>query len=168
MEKILTRIKFFSYGVIGISTIAFISLLLVSLKIAISAHEKCPGFNFGCTLIGHIPIESFFGMVALIILTGAGIFIVFSINSAYVSTVKLKTQVKKTIKSLEGDEKKIYDFIVAKGGAAFQSDIIKELGYSKVRVTRLIDKLELKGIVERRRRGMSNIIVLKPLFSLKL
>ena len=46
-------------------------------------------------------------------------------------------------------------------GSAYQSDLIKATGYSKVKVTRILDKMESKGIVERKRRGMANIIVMK-------
>ena len=57
--------------------------------------------------------------------------------------------------------KKIYDILVKADGSAFQSDLIKETGFSKVKVSRILDKLETKKILERRRRGLANIVVLK-------
>jgi uncharacterized membrane protein len=42
-----------------------------------------------------------------------------------------------------------------------QSDIVNNTSLTKVKVTRLLDKLEGKGLVERRRRGMGNLVVLK-------
>ena len=44
-------------------------------------------------------------------------------------------------------------------------DLQKLMGktdFSKVKVTRLLDKLEAKNLIERRRRGMTNAVVLKP------
>ena len=55
----------------------------------------------------------------------------------------------------------MYDIIKGKNGSAYQSDLIKETGFSKVKVTRILDKMETADIIERKRRGMTNIIVLK-------
>lgn len=65
------------------------------------------------------------------------------------------------LSKLDEDEKKVYDFVKQKEGSAYQTDLIKETDFSKVKITRVLDKLELKGIVERKRRGMTNIIVLR-------
>lgn len=62
---------------------------------------------------------------------------------------------------LVGEEKEVYDFLKLNEGSVYQSDIVKSLGFSKVKVTRILDKLEGKGLVDRKRRGMTNIIILK-------
>jgi uncharacterized membrane protein len=43
----------------------------------------------------------------------------------------------------------------------FQSTLMEKLGIGKVGITRLLDKLEAKQLIERKRRGMNNIVVLK-------
>jgi len=43
----------------------------------------------------------------------------------------------------------------------FQSELVDENGYTKVKVTRILDKLEGRGLIERRRRGMTNVVILK-------
>ena len=63
--------------------------------------------------------------------------------------------------NLAGDEKTLYSFILNNEGTVFQNDMVKNLGYSKVKTSRILDRLEAKGLVERRRRGMANLIVLK-------
>lgn len=65
------------------------------------------------------------------------------------------------LSSLDEEEKTIYDKIKEKEGSAYQSDLVKETQFSKVKITRVLDKLEHKGIIERKRRGMTNIVVLK-------
>jgi len=65
------------------------------------------------------------------------------------------------LSSLDSEEKRAYDIIKDKGGSVFQSDIIRETGFTKVKVSRILDKLENRGVLERKRRGMANIIVLK-------
>src|SRR3989344_2380580 len=51
--------------------------------------------------------------------------------------------------------------VVRKNGAMFQADLIEKTGFSKARMTRIVDKLEGNGLAERKRRGMTNVVVLK-------
>lgn len=62
---------------------------------------------------------------------------------------------------LDDEEKQIYKFIKEHKGSAFQSDLVREFGFPKAKVTRILDRLEDGGILERKRRGMTNIIMLK-------
>ena len=63
--------------------------------------------------------------------------------------------------TLSAEELQIIECIKQKDGSAYQSDLIQETGHSKVKMTRLLDKLESRGILEKKRRGMTNIVVLK-------
>ncbi len=62
---------------------------------------------------------------------------------------------------LDVEAKKILAALREKGGSAFQSDVIRETGYSKVKVSRILDRMEHGGLVERRRRGMANLVVIR-------
>lgn len=62
---------------------------------------------------------------------------------------------------LEGDEKTVASYVQEAGGSLYQSDLVSKTGFSKVRVTRILDKLENDGVIERKRRGMTNIVVLR-------
>ena len=59
------------------------------------------------------------------------------------------------------DEQKIVSLIIEEGGTIFQSQLVDRSGYSKSKVSLILDRLEAKKILERKRRGMSNAIVLK-------
>jgi uncharacterized membrane protein len=59
------------------------------------------------------------------------------------------------------DEKRIVSLIIDEGGTIFQSQLVDKSGYSKTKVSLILDRLEAKKILERKRRGMSNAIVLK-------
>ncbi len=59
------------------------------------------------------------------------------------------------------DEKKIVSLIIDEGGTIFQSQLVDRSGYSKSKVSLILDRLEAKKILERKRRGMSNVIILK-------
>ena len=59
------------------------------------------------------------------------------------------------------DEQKIVSLIIDEGGTIFQSQLVERSGYSKSKVSLILDRLEAKKILERKRHGMSNAIVLK-------
>ena len=65
------------------------------------------------------------------------------------------------LSKLDGEEKKVYTLLSAHEGSMYQSDLIRETGLSKVSITRVLDKMENRKIVERKRRGMANLVVLK-------
>lgn len=66
---------------------------------------------------------------------------------------------KNLVKGLEGDERRIVEILLAKGGKAFQREIAREIG--AVRTTRALKKLEAKGIVKRERIGKVNLVILQ-------
>ena len=64
-----------------------------------------------------------------------------------------KEEVKKIdISKLDEKEKEIYDLLKQNEGSMYQSDMIKETELSKVNLTRIVDKLESKKIIERKRK----------------
>ena len=65
------------------------------------------------------------------------------------------------VSELDADESRAVAIINESGGTAFQSDIIRKTGFSKVKVSRVLDRLEQKGLLERKRRGMTNLVVAK-------
>jgi uncharacterized membrane protein len=64
-------------------------------------------------------------------------------------------------KTLKNDERKIYETILESGGIIEQSEIVEKTGLPKANVSRSLDLLESKGLVERRRRGTGNVVLLK-------
>lgn len=72
-----------------------------------------------------------------------------------------KERWKETLKMLRNDEQKIYKAIIDSDGIISQSELVEKTGISKSSVSRALDLLESKGFVERRRRGMGNIVLLK-------
>ena len=59
------------------------------------------------------------------------------------------------------DEREIVKLIIDDGGTIFQSQLVERSGYSKSKVSLILDRLEAKRILERKRRGMTNAVVLK-------
>ncbi len=149
--------------IIVVSVISFLSLYNVTMKIAETTHTQCLAVHTetSCTVLGHIPYESFLGLGGLTFLGFSGMYIILKEGAKLRSTSRTIRNVNEALKNLDGEEKTIYGQIKDSDGFIFQNDLIQKTGFSKVKVSRLLDKLEAKNLVERRRRGMSNVVVLK-------
>ena len=62
---------------------------------------------------------------------------------------------------LRNGEKEIYEVVLESDGVVEQSTIVEETDLSKSHVSRKLDVLESRDLVERKRRGMGNVVVLK-------
>ncbi len=116
--------------------------------------ENCPAHKSSTSWL----ITVLFGMGFAVL--GIGAYLVFAGEN--ISAAKAQKHAANVDTDKMGEEeKKVFEALKQGSGSAYQSDLIKETGLSKVRVTRVLDKLESKGLVERKRRGMTNIVVLK-------
>jgi len=62
---------------------------------------------------------------------------------------------------LDHEGKKVFMLVHNSPDEVYQNKLMEHVGFSKAKMTRILDRLEKKGLVERRRRGMTNIVVLK-------
>lgn len=66
------------------------------------------------------------------------------------------------LSKLSKEEKEVFLFIKhSEDKNLYQSNIKERFNFPKSKVTRLLDKLEKQDLIERKRRGMSNLIVIK-------
>ena len=72
-----------------------------------------------------------------------------------------KKRWEQIVKTLKDDQQKIYKAIIDSDGIINQSELVEKTGISKSNVSRALDLLESRGLIERRRRGMGNIVLLK-------
>ncbi len=63
-------------------------------------------------------------------------------------------------KTLKNDEQRVYKAIIDEG-IINQSELVERTGLSKSNVSRALYGLESRGLIERRRRGMGNVVLLK-------
>jgi hypothetical protein len=80
-------------------------------------------------------------------------------QSSKENVVKTSVAEEKKFENLDEEERRIMNIVQREDGSVYQSDIIKETKLTKVKVTRILDKLEGKSLIERKRRGMTNIII---------
>ncbi len=63
---------------------------------------------------------------------------------------------------LREGERRVYEFLLKRGGEVYQGEICEALGLSKSSVSEVIGRLELRGLVEVERKGLRNLVVLRP------
>lgn len=62
------------------------------------------------------------------------------------------------LRLLGGDEREVFRSLVEAGGEQLQRDIVEVTKLSDAKVSRVLDRLEEKGLVARERRGMGNVV----------
>ncbi len=150
--------------IIAISLVLLFAIIPLSFKLAEIGMSQCVhATNAACSITGHIPMESYVGVTSIILLAGFGAFLMFKVQKSEKLDKEMLRKIKENEKHLGGDEKSVYQVISDSSGALFQSEVVEKSGFGKVKVTRILDKLEAKGLIERRRRGMTNMILLKGL-----
>lgn len=65
------------------------------------------------------------------------------------------------LRYLDEGERRIYLLLIDSGGSLLQKDLVGLDNFSRATISRIIDKLEKKGIVEKIRHGSTNRIILK-------
>lgn len=117
-----------------------------------------------CEMYDTVDIQTWIGVIIALLVFIIGIFLVLSKEpeKIVIKKVKEKFRNKKIDTSkLDKSEKEVVQLLQEEGGTIFQATLMEKLNIGKVKMTRLIDKLEAKQIVERKRRGMNNIVFLK-------
>ena len=154
--------------IIGITVLIVVIILLFTNSLRTYVYDTCPIIHEGthpedCPAMKTISQQTYLSLSIAGIILIIGLVLVFSKpqERVIIKKIKEKTQKKKIDTSdLRSEDKKVLKF-VEQNKAIFQADIIEKTGFGKAKVTRIIDRLENKNLVERKRRGMTNIVVLK-------
>ena len=116
-----------------------------------------------CPAYGTVNQQTYLSLAIVGILIILGIVLIIS-NPQKETVIKKVESKKQKIKldtaDLKPEEKKVLNIIID-AKAIFQADLIEKTQFGKAKITRIIDRLEGKGFVERKRRGATNIVVLK-------
>lgn len=121
------------------------------------------GHGDTCPMYDTITQQTTLALVIAGLLLIVALVLIFSKPDEKIVIQKVKEKAKAKTFDLSGlkqEEKQVFS-LVKENKAAFQSDLIEKTGFGKAKMTRIIDRLEGKGFVERKRRGMTNVVVLK-------
>jgi len=149
--------------IIGIAIIMAVIVFLFNNALTTIVNVSC-SHGPSCPMYETITTQTYIAgaLIALIIIIG--LFFVLSKEDRQIIIKRIREkQVKKEIdfSKLDNEEKFLMKIVSDNQGAIFQSDLVEKSGFDKVKVSRILDRLEGKQLIERKRRGMTNIVILK-------
>ncbi|QLH77172.1 transcriptional regulator [Halosimplex rubrum] len=72
-----------------------------------------------------------------------------------------REELEETARRLSTNERAVYETVLDADGVLPQTEIVAGTDFSKATVSRTLDTLESKDLLERRRRGMGNVVYLR-------
>ncbi|MGV8171209.1 MAG: helix-turn-helix transcriptional regulator [Candidatus Woesearchaeota archaeon] len=171
------RNKYVGIIVVGISLLIGFLVWLFNKSLSDIVNESC---NHGstCPMWGSIRFQTNVGLGLMVFVVLVGLYLIFFARDdpqivkevhREVKIVKEQVRPKKfdkahfkdVLETLDKDARIVLEKVIANNGSIFQSQLVEDLGLSKVKTTRILDRLEGKGMIERKRRGMTNVVLLK-------
>lgn len=147
--------------IIGLAVVMIVVVLIFNMALKKIVGQTCI-HGPSCTMYDTIKTQTEISLAIVGIVIIIGLVIMFTKPKEKIVIKKIKEKLKKIdFDKLDKDEKTIVNYLLKEGKAVFQADLMEKLEIGKVKTTRLLDKLEAKQIVERKRRGMNNLVVLK-------
>ena len=158
--------KYVGYLLLGISILVVIIILLFNSTLKEIIKDSCgEAHSLSCPMNRTVNEQTYIALGVVGILVIVSFILIFSKPQREfifkTRTIEKKIKKKKMNTSdLKSEEKKVLE-LIQENKAVFQADLIEKTGFGKAKMTRIIDRLEGKGFVERKRRGLTNVVVLK-------
>lgn len=156
--------KHFGFIMLGISAVIIVIIFLFQNALREIVELSCGGGHGNtCPMYTAITQQTYLAIAIVGIIVIIGIVLIFSKpkKEIIIKKIKEKKQKKKVdLKGFRPDEKEVFG-LVEKNHTIFQGNLIEETGFTKAKMTRILDKLEGHGLIERKRRGLTNVVVLK-------
>lgn len=149
--------------IVGIAVVLAIIVFLFNSALTEIVDSSC-SHGPTCPMYGTINTQTYVAGALIAIIIIIGIVLMLSKEEKQIVTKTIKEKIEKkgiNISGLNAEEKKLISIISEANGSIFQSELAEKSGFDKVKVTRILDRLEGQGFIERRRRGMTNIVLLK-------
>lgn len=119
-------------------------------------------------ILSYTQVDVVIMAVSALLLGISGFYLLFSdfieTRGALPAIGKIDTSeldAKFALRLLDGDKKKVFSEIVEAGGEILQKDLPIQTGFSKAKITRILDYLEVKDLIIRKRYGMTNKIIIR-------
>jgi uncharacterized membrane protein len=147
--------------IIGISIVVAFLVLIFNLSLKSIIGETC-SHGSSCSMYSTVSVQTGISLVITSIIFLIGIVILFAKPKEKLVIKNINKRGKKIdFSRLDDEESKVMRLIQKESGGMFQADLMEKMNFSKVKTTRILDKLEAKQLIERKRRGMNNIVILK-------
>ena len=156
--------------VIGIAVVIAIIVFLFNNAMTSIVNTTCT-HGPSCTMYGQIRTQTYVSGAIIAVIVIIGLVLIFSKESEKIIFKKIKQTSgaelkpkkfsRKSLEGLNDEEKKVMNLMLGNNGSIFQSELVEKTEMNKVKVTRILDSLEARELIERKRRGMTNIVILK-------
>jgi len=161
-------------GIMIIGIAILIGLIIFSFNRAMTdiVNTSCT-HGFACPMWGTIDFQTNASIAVMGFVIAIGLYLIFFGYEERIITriKKINQQIelknitienyKDIMVNLDAEEKTVLEKIIEEKGSMLQSELVDKTGFQKVKITRILDKLEGRAIIERKRRGMTNIVILK-------
>ncbi|MEK6914369.1 MAG: MarR family transcriptional regulator [Nanoarchaeota archaeon] len=155
--------KYVGYLLIAISIVIIINITVFSSFINDINDNSCTEFD--CPYHKSFNKMKYLSFATISIILITALILIFSKPEEKI-VIKTKIIEKKTEKKildtngLKPEEKQILK-LIQDSKTIFQAELIEKTSFGKAKMTRIIDRLEGRGFVERKRRGLTNVVVLR-------
>src|SRR3989344_1050047 len=151
---------------LGISILLIVFTFLFNSTLMGAVKNSCfiqHGDVKSCEMYDSVNYQTYFALGIIGVIIIISLFLIFSKPNEKIIVRKIKEkkiEKKVNLSSFRPEEKQVYN-LVKENGAIFQADLIEKTEFSKARMTRIVDILEGNDLVDRKRRGMTNVVVMK-------
>lgn len=119
-----------------------------------------------CPMYGNLNFQTNTSLGIIFFIMVVGLYLVFYGNDDAARALPNKNSFDREsysddLEKLSTSERKVFELVLDDKGSIFQSSIVEKTGMTKVKISRVLDRLEGKGLIERKRRGMTNVVVLR-------
>jgi uncharacterized membrane protein len=154
--------------IIGISFIISLIVFIFNQALKSIVGQTC-SHGPTCPMYGTIQVQTWISLVIAALIFLIGLFLILTKESERIIIKKIKPTLnitpkkfdKKLLEKLNQEEKKIMNLLLENKGNMLQSELVTKTEFGKVKITRILDSLESQGFIERKRRGMTNVVFLK-------
>lgn len=154
--------------IVGISILIILVIFLFNQGMTSIVNESC-SHGPECGMYKTINTQTYLSLIIAGIVLLIGLFFIFSKENEKIIIKKIRPEAnlkpkkfnKQSLENLNDDEKTIMNLLLQNKGSIFQSELIEKANLNKVKITRILDSLEAQELIERKRRGMTNIVMIK-------
>ncbi|MBW2992507.1 MarR family transcriptional regulator [Candidatus Woesearchaeota archaeon] len=160
-------------GILIVCISVLIGFIVLSFNLALRniVNAAC-SHGPSCPMWGTINFQTNVSLAVMVLVLLVGLYLIFfGKEERIVTKVKRikehvkpkklsKEDFKDVLSKMNENDKKIFEAVIDSGDI-YQSKLAEKTGFTKVKVSRILDRLEGKGLIERKRRGMTNIVILK-------
>ncbi len=171
------RNRYVGMIIVGISLLIGFLVWLFNKSLSDIVNVSC-SHGSTCPMWGSIRFQTNVGIGLMVFVIIVGLYLIFfakddpvvvkevhretRIVKEQVESKKLdKAHFKDVLRDLDSEARAVLEKVIENNGSIFQSQLVDDLSLTKVKITRILDRLEGKGLIERKRRGMTNVVLLK-------